>query len=59
MLVIYGLKCLIRKKLKEEFKLGDNIEPICLIPLGYVADDYIGNPLHNKRKDLKDIVEFI
>ena len=47
------------EKLKEEFKLGDNIEPICLIPLGYVADDYIGNPLHNKRKDLKDIVEFI
>ena len=48
-----------KEKLKEEFKLGDNIEPICLIPLGYVADDYIGNPLHNKRKDLKDIVEFI
>lgn len=48
-----------KEKLKKEFKLEDNIEPICLIPLGYASDDYAGNPLHNKRKDLKDIVEFI
>ena len=44
---------------KKEFNLGDNIEPICLIPLGYAADDYKGNPLHGQRKDLKDMVEFI
>ncbi len=48
-----------KEELKEEFELEDNIEPIYLIPLGYVADDYTGNPLHNKRKALKDIVEFI
>lgn len=48
-----------RDKLKEEFNLSDGIEPICLIPIGYASEDYKGNPLHNQRKDLKDIVEFI
>ena len=48
-----------KQKLKNEFELDDNLEPICLIPLGYKADDYAGNPLHNQRKDLKDIVMFI
>lgn len=47
------------QELKKEFELEDNIEPICLIPIGYKADDYNGNPLHDKRKDLNDIVEFI
>ena len=37
----------------KKFGLHDNIEPICLIPLGYKADDYTGNPLHNQRKALK------
>ena len=46
-------------KLKEEFNLSDGIEPICLIPIGYASEDYKGNPLHNQRKDLKYIVEFI
>lgn len=48
-----------KKALKKEFNLEDNIEPVCLIPIGYKADDYKGNPLHNKRKDLKEIAEFI
>lgn len=47
------------EKLKEEFSLDDNIEPICLIPLGYATDDYTGNPLHNIRKDISETVEFI
>ena len=46
------------EKLKKEFDLGKNIEPICLIPLGYVADDYNGNPMHNNRKSLNEIVEY-
>ncbi len=41
------------------FYLEENIEPICLIPIGYKADDYNGNPLHHQRKTLKDIVKFI
>ena len=48
-----------KQGLKKEFQLENNIEPICLIPIGYQADDYSGNPLHNKRKELNDIVKFI
>lgn len=43
--------------LKKEFNLDENIEPICLLPLGYAADDYKGNPLHNKRKELSELVQ--
>ena len=45
--------------LKEEFNLDENIEPICLIPLGYRTDDYPGNPSHNIRKDINETVKFI
>lgn len=48
-----------KQELIKQFNLKDNIEPICLIPIGYKADDYKGNPLHNQRKELKDIIEFI
>lgn len=48
-----------KQELKKQFNLDDNIEPICLIPIGYKADDYQGNPLHNKRKDLNETVEFV
>ena len=48
-----------KQELKKQFNLADNIEPICLIPIGYKADDYQGNPLHNERKALDDIVKFI
>lgn len=47
-----------KKTLKQEFNLSDNIEPICIIPLGYKADDCLPSPLHNKRKDLSEIVEY-
>ena len=45
--------------LKQEFNLSDNIEPICLIPIGYKTDDCPVNPMHNKRKDLSETVKFI
>lgn len=48
-----------KQELKKQFNLKDGIEPICLIPIGYKADDYKGNPLHHQRKALKDTVEFI
>lgn len=47
------------EKLKEEFNLDDGIEPICLIPMGYASEDYKGNPMHNQRKDLKELIKFI
>ena len=47
-----------KKILKQEFNLGENIEPICLIPLGYKTDDCKPSPMHNTRKDLSEIVEY-
>ena len=44
--------------LKKEFNLDNNIEPICLIPIGYIADDYQGNLMHNVRKEMREIVEY-
>lgn len=44
--------------LKEEFQIPDNIEAICLIPLGYKTDDFEPSPLHYRRKDLTEIVEY-
>ena len=48
-----------KEALKKEFQLDDQVEPICLIPIGYKADDYAGNPLHTKRKDLDETVLFV
>lgn len=48
-----------KEKLKKELDLDTSIEPICLIPIGYVADDYTGNPMHNIRKNIDEIVEYI
>ena len=48
-----------KEELKKQFNLSDNIEPICLLPIGYKADDYAGSPMHNQRKDLKETVEFV
>lgn len=47
-----------KKTLKREFDLSDIIEPICIIPLGYKADDFEPSPLHSKRKNLSEIVEY-
>lgn len=44
--------------LRKEFSLEENIEPICLIPLGYKTEDYKPSMNHSKRKDLSEIVEY-
>ncbi len=44
---------------QKEFNLPSNIIPICLIMLGIRADDYGGNPLHNQRKNLNEIITYI
>ncbi len=44
--------------IKQEFNLKANIEPICLIPLGYKTDDFEPSVMHNKRKDLSEVVEY-
>lgn len=35
------------------------MEPVCIINLGYKTDDCQENPLHNHRKDIKEIVKYI
>ncbi len=42
--------------IKKEFDLDSNVEPICLIPLGYKTSDCIPSPMHSKRKNISDIV---
>ncbi len=44
--------------IKKEFEFGANIEPICLIPLGYKADDCMPSPMHNSRKNISEIIEY-
>ncbi len=44
---------------KKIFNIGDNLEPVCIINLGYKADDCPENPLHNQRKNIDEIVKYI
>ena len=47
-----------KQKTKELFELENNIEPICLIPIGYKNDDFNPSPLHYSRKELSEFVEY-
>ena len=44
--------------LREEFNIPSEYIPVCLLPLGYKAEDCPMNPLHNKRKSIEDLVEY-
>lgn len=44
--------------LKEEFNIPSEYIPVCLLPLGYKAKDCPINPMHEKRKNIEDIVEY-
>ena len=46
-------------KIKEEFNLEENIEPICLIPIGYKTDDCPTSSQHNIRKELNELVQYV
>ncbi len=45
-------------KVRELFDLPENIVPVTIMPVGYTAEDYAGNPNHTKRKNLEDIVKY-
>ena len=47
------------QKTKKTFNIGDNLEPVCIINLGYKADDCPENPLHNQRKQIDEIVKYL
>ena len=48
-----------KEKLKKEFNLNDNIEPICLLPIGYRSEGVLDSPNHGKRKNLEDMVVYV
>ena len=41
---------------KKEFNLPNNLQPVCLLPVGYKAMDCPISPNHNKRKIIEDLV---
>ena len=44
--------------LRNEFNIPSEYIPVCLLPLGHKTDDCPINPLHEKRKNIEDIVEY-
>lgn len=44
--------------LRGEFLIPSNLKPVCLIPIGYEAEDCPVNVNHEKRKELSEIVEY-
>lgn len=46
-------------KLIEQFGLDENIVPIGIFPIGYIADDCEPSPRHSERKELDETVTFI
>lgn len=48
-----------RDIISKSFNLPSNIIPVMLMPIGYKSDDCLGNPMHNVRKDINDIVTFL
>ena len=44
--------------LREEFDIPNKYTPFLLMSLGYKAEDCPMNPLHDRRKTIKDIVEY-
>ncbi len=47
------------KIIRECFNIPKDYIPVCLLPLGYKTDDCPINPLHDKRKKMEEIVEYI
>ena len=48
-----------KNKVQNVFNLDDNVEPVCIINLGYRTDDCPENPMHNQRKNLNEVVKYI
>ena len=42
--------------IRKLFELEDNLTPVCLLMLGYKADDAKENAAHNIRKNIEDLV---
>ena len=44
--------------LRNLFNIPTDFVPICLLPIGYEAEDAPKSPNHEKRKNLEEIVEY-
>lgn len=44
--------------LRDELNIPEELIPVCLLPLGYKADDCPINPMHSKRKSIEELVEY-
>ena len=44
--------------LKQEFEIPKNLEPVCLLPLGYKSKLCPPSPFHNIRKSLEKLVDY-
>lgn len=45
--------------LRKEFNIPNEFIPVSMLPLGYKSADCPKNPLHDKRKTIEELVEFI
>lgn len=45
-------------KLKKMFDIPENLIPVCLLPLGYKAENCPASPGHNVRKNIEDLIEY-
>ena len=43
----------------RDFNLPENVEPLCLLTLGYPAADSVPSDRHSSRKPLSETVEYL
>ena len=46
------------QKMKENFNLPKELDPVALLVMGYPAEDSVPNPLHNQFRPLEEIVSY-
>lgn len=46
-------------ELQKAFDLPKNIVPVCLMPIGYIAEEYKANPWHYERNNIEDEVIYL
>ena len=48
------------EELRKNFNLSENIKPVCLLPIGYIADDSLPRSgFHDKRRSLDEEVIYL
>jgi len=47
------------RELAEALGLADNFEPVCVLPLGYRSDEDHGSHMHDQRKNIEELTEYL